>query len=139
MIPTPMNRSVRTAWAALVAVAAVALPGCDLFDPGGPSYGGVVVDAETGAPVEGIQMSLQVSGGGFGTYHAVAEDLTDADGRFRLRDPLDRASRATLFVNSPGSFDNEPSPYNPLYSGGPVGFYDFDERLDLRVELRRIR
>lgn len=75
--------------------------GCDALTPGGPSYAGVVVDRETGESVEGIHMSLKVSGGGFGAYASVAWTLTDSDGRFRLRDPKDRGSRAGLWVNSP--------------------------------------
>jgi hypothetical protein len=74
--------------------------GCDLFDPGGPSYAGVVVDAETEEPIEGIQVSLQINSSSWG-YSIVAEDFTDANGEFWLRDPLDRASRSILFVNSP--------------------------------------
>ncbi len=122
--------------ARLCCAALLLLAGCDVFSPGGPSYVGVVVDAETGAPVEGIQLALKVSGGGFGSYTTVASTLTGSDGRFEVRDPQDRASRATLWVNRPGYNGGQPTPYNPLYRSGLVD-YEFNDRHDIRVELRR--
>lgn len=121
--------------AALVTFA-VTIPGCDLFDPGGPSFAGVVVDSETGVAVQGIQMSLKVSGGGFGASTVVAAVLTDADGRFWLRDSKDRANRSGLYVNDPECFGAEPCPFDTRYTGG-LADYDFDDRHDVRVELRR--
>lgn len=118
-------------------VLALAAAGCDLVTSGGTSYAGIVVDADTGDPVEGIQMSLKVGGGGFGSYSIVAETLTDAAGRFQLRAPdNDRASgQAALFVNSPGYIGDQPSPYNPSYTSGPVN-YSPGNRRNIQVELR---
>ena len=116
------------------------LGGCDLieatFDPGGPLYAGVVVEAETGEPLEDIHVSLQTIMG-YGGRTVVAEDLTDADGRFRLRDPKDRATQAAFFVNSPGNIGESPSPYNPLYHGGNY-YYDPEDRQNIRIELQRV-
>ncbi len=118
------------AWCLLAALA-FSTSGCDLFDPGGPSYAGVVVDAETGEPIEGIQVSLQVNSG------IVAEDLTDADGRFWLRDPLDRSLRSTLYVNYPEYSGDHQNAGNPDYDGGPV-IFDFEDRNTIRIELARL-
>ncbi len=123
------------AWCLLAALA-FSTSGCDLFDPGGPSYAGVVVDAETGEPIEGIPVSLQVSGS-FAGYSIVAEDLTDVEGRFWLRDPLDRGSRSILFANSLPYMGDQPSYHNPSYGGGNVNF-DFNDRHNIRIELSRL-
>ena len=123
--------------ATCVMTGVLAIAGCDFLSPGGPSFSGVVVDAVTEEPIEGIQMSLKISGGGFGSSTIVASVLTDADGKFWLRDPKDRAGRPGLYVNSPGYTGDQPSPYNPLYTGG-LADYDFDDRHDIRVELRQL-
>lgn len=115
----------------------VSTGGCDLFDSGGPSYAGLVVDAETGEAVEGIQVSLKDNASDWG-YVIVAEDLTDPEGRFRLRDPLDRASPAILFVNAPNYSGPECPLCNVTYFGGVVDYNDQDRR-DIRIELERRR
>ena len=77
--------------------------GCDLLGSGGETtVSGVVVDAETGDPLENIWVTLRVSGGRFGAYPAVAEDSTDAQGRFYLDDPVRRSSYPILYVNYVG-------------------------------------
>ena len=114
-----------------MAVFVVIWAGCDLLGPDGRLYAGVVVDAETGLPIEGIDVSFQTSGG-FAIYTAVASTLTDATGRFRLR-----SDRGALFVNSPGCYGAVPCPFNPAYSGGNVTLGTRD-RTDLRFDLRRL-
>ena len=112
--------------------------GCDFLTPGGPSYAGVVVDAETNTPVEGIQISLQIGGGSFGSYTTIAETLTDVEGRFSLRDPGGRSGGgADLYVNSPGYTGGQSSVFNPMYAGGLVN-YRLGDRQDIRIELQRM-
>ena len=122
--------------AALIAWS-TSLAGCDFLSPGGPSFTGVVVDAETGEPVEGIQMSLQIGGSGFGNPVIVASVLTDTNGRFWLRDPeQSRIDRPGLYVNDPNCYGSLTCPFNTLYTGG-IANYSFDNRHDIRIELRR--
>ena len=132
-----MNRSmqVKAVWLAACIALSAALGGCDLLSPGGATFAGVVVDAETGVPIEGIQMSLKIGGSGFGNYVIVAETLTDSEGRFRVKDP-GGTDRPGLYVNSPGYVGDQPSPYNPLYTSG-LADYRFENRHNIRIELRR--
>lgn len=119
----------------LLILIATSTAGCDFLGLGGAIYSGVVVDAETQEPIEGIQMSLKIGGGGFGSYTIVAAVLTDGEGRFKVRDPeVGSSGRPDLYVNSPNCFGSENCPYNSMYSGGNL---DYDNRRDIRVELQR--
>jgi hypothetical protein len=93
---------------------------------GGSTWSGVVVDAETGAPVEGIHVSLQ-GGGGFGGYTIVEATFTDRDGEFRLHTSR---NDTILFVNAPGLGNDED--FRPDYIGsGPLLYTDRPMRIEL--------
>lgn len=115
----------------------VGTAGCDVFSPGPPLYAGVVVDAESGAPIAGIHVSLKINGGSVGGATTVAFTKSDEAGRFRLRDSEDRASRPNLYVNDPSCFGAGDCPLNPEYGGGLVSRGSQD-REDLRIELHRL-
>ena len=94
-----MRRSIAMRFATTL-VALVLFSGCDTLGLGGGlTYSGVVVDAATGAPIEGIHVSLQVGGGGFGLYSLVEGSFTDRAGEFRLE--TDRRD-TRLYINAPG-------------------------------------
>lgn len=105
------------------------MSGCDLLADG-DVYAGIVVEAETGVPIEGIHISFQ-NISGFGGRSVRSEALTDVAGRFRLR-----STGGALFVNDPPCYGAIPCPFNPAYSGGLVTIGSRD-RTDLRFELRR--
>ena len=67
---------------AVVASLALAASGCDLLGPGGTSAEGVVVDAETGAPIQDVWVTLRFGGGGFAGPNVIASDSTASDGTF---------------------------------------------------------
>ena len=121
---------------AIGALLLVTMPGCDLLGiGGGPCYRGVVVDAETGAGIGGIHMSLKVGSGGFGNYSIVAFSFTESDGRFRLCDSERRSDMGSLYANSPDCYGAENCPINRSYYGyGPVFYTD---RNNIRIELQR--
>ena len=98
-----------------------AASGCDAVFPD-PSYAGVVVDAETGAPLEGIHVSFQTNGS-FGQYSVVAKDLKRNARSIRNRNPNSR--RAPKIANSPrGVFGPPPPTLNTAYGGGLVSGFD---------------
>lgn len=124
-----MRHAVRTT-AALAVLGITAVSGCDFIDSGN-TYAGIVVDAGTGVPIEGIYMSLVRGGGGFGSYTEVDSDITDRDGAFRLHADGEDAS---LFVNSPGYGIS--GVYRPDYSSMSPAFYR--DRRNMRLELQPI-
>jgi hypothetical protein len=88
--------------ALLCILTAASLSGCSLFDS--TTYAeGAVVDRETGAPIEGVNVSFH-TGGGFGSYPAVATDCTDSAGRFELSsDVVDGGSSGLMLGVNDGS------------------------------------
>lgn len=127
-IKTPRSALTAAQLVALLAVPLVTLAGCDLFS-GGRTYSGVVVDADTGLPVEGIHMSLRTSGGGVGGYVIIEGVFTDRDGEFRLQT---ERHDADVYANSPGYGGDDL--YRPEYgSAGPIFYRDRD---NIRVELQ---
>lgn len=114
------------------------LGGCDLFaDDEGGSFEvvGTVVDAETGAPLAGIGVTLddgespiswsRESSGSLvpfesdtGASFVVEETTTGADGRFRLEHSSDRLSGYSLRVND--------GPYDDRYTTNGDNFYPDD-------------
>ena len=119
----------RAALGIVALCALLAVGGCDVLGIGdGLTYSGVVVDAETGAPVEGIHVSLQVGSGGFGLYNIVEVGFTDRTGVFRLE--TDRRD-TRLYVNSPGYGGEEA--YRADYSSrGPLPRGSGDFRIELQ-------
>ena len=103
------------------------LGGCDLFGGGDTVVTGVVVNAATGEPLEGIGVVLEIGTGSFGGYVTVAEDLTDSEGRFRLRHDAATDSDGPIFVANA-------NPYNPSFSQLRSRVSSGDFRT-LRVEL----
>ena len=108
---------------------ALVVSGCDLF-PDGEVYAGVVVEAETGAPIEGIHVSFQ-NVSGVGGRSIRSETLTDTSGRFRLR-----STGGALFINDPPCYFAPTCSFNASYSGGNVTIGDSD-RTQLRFELQQ--
>src|SRR5690606_26243206 len=89
--------------------ALLAAGGCDLFMHRETTVSGVVVDAETGNPLEGIGVTLRIGTAASGYYPVVAADTTSGQGTFRLRyDTEGRSSYPIFEVNI--------TPYNPSYS-----------------------
>ncbi len=114
----------------LVVLALLAISGCDLFDSG-LTYSGVVVDASTGAPVEGVHVSLHASGGGFGGYFVAEAVLTNSNGEFRLQT---ERQDTDLYVNRPEYDYGDNALYRPEYtSPGPIFYRDRD---NIRIELQ---
>lgn len=92
--------------------------GCDLLGSGGETtVSGVVVDAETGDPLEGIWVTLRVCGGCVSGDPPVAADSTDEGGRFYLYDPVHRSSYPGLYANRVGYGEDVSygAVYNPAY------------------------
>ena len=116
------------ALASMFVLSLVALSGCDLIDDG-DTYAGVVVDAETGAPVKGIYVALNRGGSGFGTYTTVDSDLTAPDGTFRLHAD---GEGADVFVYAP--VYGVSGVYRPDYSSLSPAYYR--DRRAIRIELR---
>ena len=114
--------------------ALLAVSGCDALGlADGLIYSGVVVDAETGAPIEGIHVSLQVGGGGFGLYTMVEVGLTDRAGAFRLE--TDRRD-TQLYINNPVCY-GDPCPFDSDYSSrGPLPRGSGDFRIELQPLIR---
>lgn len=126
---TTSLRFARQAAALAVALLLPALAGCDTLGLGGSTWSGVVVDAATGEPLEGIHVSLQVGGGGFGAYTMVEVGVTNRDGEFRLHTSRHDTS---LFVNEPLCYGAPDCPVDTSYGGaGPL----LRGTGELRVEL----
>ena len=82
---------------------AASLSGCSLIVDGTTHAEGIVEDAETGAPIEGVSVSFR-TGGGFAHYPAVALDCTDATGRFELSsDAIDGGSSGLMLGVNDGT------------------------------------
>lgn len=104
-----------------------ALSGCDAFGLGGTTWTGLVVDAETGEPIEDMQVSLKVGAGGFGGYRVVESAFTDREGAFRLHTSR---SDTILFANSPELGDDE-SYRRDYSSSGPLIYTGSSIRIEL--------
>lgn len=100
-----------------ILAALLLLAGCDLFaDDEGGSFEvvGTVVDAETGAPLSGIGVTLRDPS--FSYVHPIRTQMTTgANGRFRLAYSSGRLSGYTLNVND--------GPYNDSYTAYRDSFY----------------
>ncbi len=120
---------------------AAGLAGCSLFGADTTRASGVVVNAETGAPVSGIDVSFR-TGGGFAVYPAVDTDRTDGAGRFDLAsDEIDGGSAGlTLSVND-CAYEQPNCRYVASYgSFFPAGFVEHGESdANIRLELIPIR
>lgn len=85
------------------ALAAGTLSGCDLFGGiGETSIYGRVVDAESGAPLEGFRVAF-VRGGT--AYTTMVSTTTDADGRFELSFQYEGHNRPMVWVNHLGTME----------------------------------
>ncbi len=127
--------------ALLLVLTAAGLAGCSLFGSDTTRASGVVVNAETGAPVAGIDVSFR-TGGGFAVYPAVDTDRTDSAGRFTLEsDAIDSGASGLMISINSCAYGQTDCRYDARY-GSAIQADAVDHghsKTNLRLELIPIR
>jgi len=103
----------------LLLLLACVASGCELLEsePAPTVVEGIVVDAQSGDPVTGIQVLLSQGSNGFGSYPTRDRDVTDTEGRFYVSYTTSDASSLIVFVNDCAYGDSFPECYDARYGG----------------------
>ncbi len=105
--------------------------GCDLISGQTTIVSGTAVDADTGAPIEGIEVTLRADVVAWGPPVSRAQDVTIADGSFYLRyDTKNANGLIILFANYP--FFGDEVDTNRSYDA----YYDYDIRIGKRYTVQ---
>ncbi len=110
------------------------MSGCDLISGQTTIVSGTVVDADTGAPIEGIEVTLRAHLVVWGVPVTRAQDVTATDGSFYLRYDTENADgRLTLYANYP--FFADEVEQNRSYDGYHNRNIRIGKQYSVRVEL----